>query len=263
MSRRDSNNNSSSDNNNNNNSNNSSDNNNNYKTGHKEFDRWREKFSSTIKEIEISISESNDATKLIRKATSILSNKMALEIHNLNVTDNDNDNSNNDQSGLKQELMDIYNACKMQIETYKILNGQKEILFQNANTNTKSKSTTMSSVTGSSSLSSPSSSPSLPSSSSSSSSSSSLLFGNSARNSVRDNINANTQGRVRKQNSQLQDALRSINESEEIANEINQDLYRQRDTLETTQSRLQQFSSMTGHAKGVLKNMNKPWWTKW
>ena len=260
MSRRDSNNNSSNDNNNNNNSNNSSDNkNNNYKTGHKEFDRWREKFSSTIKEIEISISESNDATKLIRKATSILSNKMALEIHNLNATDNDNDNSNNDQSGLKQELMDIYNACKMQIETYKILNEQKEILFQNANTNTKSKSTTMPSITGSSSSSSSSSSsPSLPSSSSSS-----LLFGNSARNSVRDNINANTQGRVRKQNSQLQDALRSINESEEIANEINQDLYRQRDTLETTQSRLQQFSSITGHAKGILKNMNKPWWTKW
>jgi len=247
--------------------NNNINNDNNAKTGHKEFDRLREKFSSIIKEIEITISESNDATKLIRKATSILSNKMSLEIHNLNnVTDNDNDNSNknNVQSGLKQELMDIYNACKMQIETYKILNEQKEILFQNANTKSTTTTTTaMSSVTASSSSSSlPPTSSSLPASSSSSSSSS-LLFGNSARNSVRDNINANTQGRVRKQNSQLQDALRSINESEEIANEINQDLYRQRETLETTQSRLQQFSSMTGHAKGILKNMNKPWWTKW
>jgi hypothetical protein len=75
--------------------NNNINNDNNAKTGHKEFDRLREKFSSIIKEIEITISESNDATKLIRKATSILSNKMALEIKNLNVTDGNDDNNNN------------------------------------------------------------------------------------------------------------------------------------------------------------------------
>mmetsp|Transcript_22791 Transcript_22791/g.25384 ORF Transcript_22791/g.25384 Transcript_22791/m.25384 type:complete len:210 (+) Transcript_22791:44-673(+) len=196
--------------------------------GRKEFDRWKEKFSSTIQQIEKSLTESNDATKLIRKAYSILSNKMASEIKKFS-------DSNNHQQAIKQDLVDIYSACNMQIDTYKILNEQKEILFQNEIASTNETVTlSRSSITPS-----------------------------SYDNNIRDNVNANTQGRVRKQNSQLQDALKSISESEQVAKEITNDLYRQRESLETTQGRLQQFSSVTEQAKGLLKSMNKPWWQKW
>jgi len=218
----------------------------------KEFDRWKDKFSFTIQEIEKNLSESNDATKLIRKACSILTNKMASEIKKF--SDNNNP-SNNHQQAMKQNLVDIYSACKMQIDTYKILNEQKEILFQNETassneTATPSRSSITSSTTSSSS---PSSSPLF----------NSTTTNNNNNHNIRDNINANTQGRVRKQNSQLQDALKSISESEQVAKEITNDLYRQRESLETTQSRLQQFSSVTEQAKGLLKSMNKPWWQKW
>jgi hypothetical protein len=190
------------------------------KTGHEGFDYWKDEYTSVIREIETALHEQKDTTELIEHASSILPN-LALEARNV---------SSSKRPALKRELMDIYKACKMQLETYQTLNEQKE-LFQ------------------------------LSSSNATSSSSSSSVGGTSSGK--RGQIQANTQGQVLKQNSQLQAALRSIKESEELAKEITSELHGQRETLETTKGRMSTMKDMTTHAKGLVKSISKPWWQKW
>ena len=76
-------------------------------------------------------------------------------------------------------------------------------------------------------------------------------------------IQERTQGQVGKQNSRLKDALRSLRETEEIAQEITGELDAQRATIESTQSSMNSVKDMTQQAKGLLKSMNKKWWMKW
>ena len=229
-------------------------------TGHDDFDQLKEAFSATIRDIESALhkraaASSNVAntnkitSESIREASSILE-KMSSIVKNLSETK---------QPALKQELVDIYKACKMQLKTYKLLNKQTD-LFQN----TKATSTTSSEMSVTEER--------------------SILFGTSATTNggvddsskynktdrsasgpknVRDEITSNTKGRLRAQNSRLQDAIRSIRETDEIAQEISGELAGQRETLETTGGRMQQFSSMTEHSKNLLNSMNKPWWRKW
>lgn len=220
-------------------------------TGHDDFDRWKDEFSDTVRDIEATMhrkrtsSNNNNAAELIRKAYSILA-KLSSATKNVSETE---------EPALKQELVDIYEACKMQIKTYKTLNEQKELFRNNTTSTSTSPGTSTSATTSSSSL--------LCATGTSGGDSSRYNSTTSNNNSFRDHITAKTQGRVRKQNSQLQDALRSIKESEQVAQEISGELQGQRETLETAQGRLGQFSSMTEYSKGILKTLNKPWWRKW
>jgi hypothetical protein len=192
------------------------------RTGHEGFDFWKDEFTSVVREIEAALHQQDDATELVQRASSILPN-LVLEVRNVS----------NDPP-LKQELMDIYRACKMQLETYQTLNEQKE-LFQ-LSRSTKNGTTT------------------------------SRRDGNSSgggSSSKREQIEARTQGRVAKQNSQLQAALRSLKESEEIAREITGELHQQRGTIQRAQGRMSTMKDMTQQAKGIVKSMNKKWWQKW
>jgi hypothetical protein len=188
------------------------------KTGHKGFDFWKDEFTSAVQQIEVAFHERKDATELVQRASSIL-RTLALEARNTS-----------NHPALKQERVDIYKACKMQIETYTILNEQKE-LFQ---------------------LSTPSAS--------------SSTMPTNTRNSGNkciEQIQTRTQGQVTRQNSQLQAALRSLKESEEIAQEITGELLGQRETLERTQGSMEKMRGMTEQARVLLKSMNRKWWQKW
>mmetsp|Transcript_109718 Transcript_109718/g.224180 ORF Transcript_109718/g.224180 Transcript_109718/m.224180 type:complete len:255 (-) Transcript_109718:191-955(-) len=252
------------------------------KTGHASFDRWKDEFSATVRDIEAAMHEraissssssssgtpaitdnddnKDNATELIRRASTILA-KLSSEAGKV---------SEREEPALKQELLDIYKACRMQIKTYKSLNKQRELFDDPSGgaTTTRTKQTPMTK---------PATKPSV-------SEQRSSLFGSSAGTTPRNNNNNNnnnggrwgsdaggvrervastTQGRVRNQNSRLEDALRSIRESEQVAMEITGELEGQRESLETTRGRLGQFASMTEYSKGLLNSMNKPWWRKW
>mmetsp|Transcript_2479 Transcript_2479/g.5420 ORF Transcript_2479/g.5420 Transcript_2479/m.5420 type:complete len:239 (+) Transcript_2479:108-824(+) len=235
-------------------------------TGHDEFDRLAREFSATVKEIEAKLHErasnncKNDnagrveTTELIRKASSILA-KLSSTTKMLSDTE---------VPGLKQELVDIYEAYKMQMKTYKSLNQQPELFRNTSTTNSLSngmlmsdRSSLFSSATGKTGGSSNDND-------SARYSNNSTRSGNNFKNNhPRDRIVSNTKGKINKQNSRLHDALRSIKESEQVAQEISGELHGQRETLGKTQGRLDQFSSMTEYSKGLLKSMNKPWWRKW
>ena len=232
-------------------------------TGHDEFDRLAREFSATVKEIEAKLRErasnngKNDVvrgetTELIRKASSILAK----------LSSTTKIASKTEEPGLKQELVDTYKAYKMQMKTYKSLNQQPE-LFHNTNT-TNSLSTGMLTSDRSSLFSSATGKTGGSNDDSSRYNNSSTISGNNFQNNhPRDRIISNTQGKMNKQNSQIQDALRIIKESEQVAQEISGELHGQRETLGKTQGRLDQFSSMTEYSKGLLKSMNRPWWRKW
>ena len=224
-------------------------------TGHNDFDRCKDKFSATVRGIESSMRErsacSDDTgngdrrvSQSIRKASTILSSMSSIV----------KDVSDEEQPALKQELLDIYKACKMQLKTYKLLHAQTE-LFQNTNTTAQKSNEDKTCdrdflFAGSATT-------------DNSSGYNKTGGGTSGTNNIRGQITSNTQGRLREQNHRLQDALRSIRESDQVAEEISGELAGQRDTLQRAQGRLHQFSSMTEHSKNLLNSMNKPWWRKW
>jgi hypothetical protein len=67
------------------------------------------------------------------------------------------------------------------------------------------------------------------------------------------------QDRVRQQNETIQNALQSLNETEQVATEIGQELSKNRETIENAQGNVNQVSSMAERAKGLLASMRRPW----
>lgn len=234
-------------------------------TGHDEFDRLASELSATIKEIEVALRErasgdsKNDkesrsgTNKLIVKASSILS-KLSSVTKSV---------SEREEPGLKQELVDIYKAYKMQMKTFKSLHQQPELFKNKIGTRAscteklESEKLTLFSSSGGKTVGSDELS-------SRWHDTSGTRKNNFSRNGhSRDGIVSNTQGRVGKQNSRLQDALKSLAESEQVAQEISGELQGQRETLQKAHGRMDQFSAMTEYSKTLLNSMNKPWWRKW
>ena len=213
------------------------------RTGHSEFDRWKDEFSATIRNIEAIMHKQADSPNVdteISDSVSGLIQKASSSLANLSSATKTV--SEKEQPALRQELLDIYKACKMQLKTYKLLYKQRE-LFQDSNSCESKQIET-------------------------STNDRSILFGTdeSSLDSIdtpRGRAIANTQGKIMKQNSRLKDALKGINESTKVAQEISGELESQRETLETSQGRLNQFSSMTEYSKNMLDKMNRPWWRKW
>jgi hypothetical protein len=230
-------------------------------TGNHDFDRLKDEFSATVRDIEATMHKraavassivgniNHNASASIRKASSILSKLSSVA----------KDVSETEQPALKQELLDIYKACKMQLKTYKSLHKQVE-LFQDTNT-TYSTSITM--ATSERTVLFANSTTTRDSSIDDSSKDNNTSGSASSTENSRDQIISTTQGRLGKQNSRIRDALRSLKESEQVAQEISGELIGQRETLQTTQGRLDQFSSMNEHSNNLLDSMNKPWWRKW
>lgn len=217
-------------------------------TGQEDFDRWRNEFSATIRKIEGLLHEkksdgTNDAIdSLMRKASSLLGKlSSATKVVSEPV--------------LQQELVDVYKACKMQLKTYKSLTAQQSELFDDENNTDAETNTTTARRNETSERS--------ELFSSAAASSNEDLMGNKNTTSQKDRITANTQGRVMGQNSRLRDALASLRETEEVASKITGELHGQRETLETTKGRLDQFGTMNEYSKTLLNSMNKPWWQKW
>ena len=201
----------------------------------------------------VSDSDSSDShddrelSQLIRKASTMLS-AMSSMAKNVSETE---------EPALKQELLDIYKACKMQLKTYKMLYAQTD-LFQDTytTTNTPIEDETVTfereilfggrSTTDDS------------------SGHDGANDGTSSRTKyMRDQVTSNTQGRLGQQNSRLQDALRSIRETDQVAEEISGELSSQRETLQSAQGRLGQFKSQLEQSNNLLDSMNRPWWRKW
>mmetsp|Transcript_16702 Transcript_16702/g.45824 ORF Transcript_16702/g.45824 Transcript_16702/m.45824 type:complete len:241 (-) Transcript_16702:701-1423(-) len=234
-------------------------------TGHDEFDRLATEFSSIIKEIEAELYERSringasdkvhggKTAESVRKASSILAKLSSVT---KSITDAE-------ELGLRQELVDVYKAYKMQLKTYKSLNQQPES-FWTENT-TKASPATKSTSERSLLFSSASKTTEGCTEDSSPRYDEGSNKGNGIYNSnrSRDRITSSTQGRVSNQNSQLQYALRSIHESEQVAQEISGELQSQRESLRRTQGRMDKFTSMTEYSNKLLNSMNKPWWRKW
>mmetsp|Transcript_10151 Transcript_10151/g.23057 ORF Transcript_10151/g.23057 Transcript_10151/m.23057 type:complete len:249 (+) Transcript_10151:275-1021(+) len=161
------------------------------KTGHASFDRWKDEFSATVRDIEAAMHErassssssssgtpaitdnddnKDNATELIRRASTILA-KLSSEAGKV---------SEREEPALKQELLDIYKACRMQIKTYKSLNKQRELFDDPSGgaTTTRTKQTPMTK---------PATKPSV-------SEQRSSLFGSSAGTTPRNNNNNNNNG---------------------------------------------------------------------
>ena len=201
-------------------------------TGNEGFDFWMDEYSSKIKDIENALhQEDSDTTDLVHAATKILRN-LHSEARGI---------SKSKDPALRQEMMDVYKACKMQLETYRQICDQKGLFQQQQQQQQHNQSS-----------SSAAQSSAVPSAS--------FLWNN---NTQRAQVQANTQGRVAQQNSTLQSAMQSLRESEEISQEIMGELRGQRETLEHTRSSMNSMKDMTQQAKGLLMSMNKPWWMKW
>jgi hypothetical protein len=86
------------------------------------FDRYQNEFRDRIRQIEKRLHDdpSQDVSDLIRQCEEELLPQMRLEARGVSSTDN---------GALKQDLIDMYKACQMQLESYKALHDNKKELF--------------------------------------------------------------------------------------------------------------------------------------
>jgi hypothetical protein len=164
------------------------------------FDLYKDEFSDLVKKIEERLHAEQDASDLLSQCEFLLP-QMALEARSA------------PDDSLKQELVDILNACKMQLHTYKTLNNKMELLPTKSNTEDRTQ---------------------------------------------RERLQS-SQDLASRQNAKLEGALRSIRETEEVAAEMNQELSKNRETLQNAQSNIGKMSSMTEEAKSLLGSMMRNW----
>lgn len=65
------------------------------------------------------------------------------------------------------------------------------------------------------------------------------------------------QDMLTKQNSQLDNARKVLEETEQVAMEIGEELSNNRETIESTHGRIRQVTSLTGRAKRVVQSMSR------
>jgi hypothetical protein len=122
-------------------------------------------------------------------------------------------------SSLKQELQDIHQACQMQLASYQSLNSQRDELFSGRSS--------------------------------------------SARGSTSDKGQIGrlvaTRNMAEAQTSQLEHALKSIRQTEELAGDIALELGRNRESIQRSQGNVSKLSGMLNQANGHLKGMTKKW----
>jgi hypothetical protein len=228
-------------------------------TCHQGFDYWRGEFSGKVQEIETALhvtsqQDTRYTDKLLREATSMLPHLLQ-EAESV---------SERKDPALRQEMLDIFLACKMQLETYLLLNEQRHLFSPSCQQQSHSNNDIRIDTSSRQQFKTPTSTSALWDTITPNQVQSSSINGHhTTTGSRRNQIHATTQGRVMNQNSRLRDALRSFKESEEVAHQISEELQGQRKSLERTQSSVNSLSDLTLQAKGLLKSMNKKWWMKW
>lgn len=68
--------------------------------------------------------------------------------------------------------------------------------------------------------------------------------------------------RMIQQSNVLEESMKSIHNTEQIANETMEQLHIQRATIQNTQKNTQTLSSLTQQAQTITTNLLKPWWKK-
>lgn len=237
------------------------------KTGHEGFDFWMDEYSSCIQELEDSLhvrSTTPSITKSKRQHEATLeflgrAGKVLTSLVEEARTVPEND------PALRRELADICGACEMQLRTYDDLCRQTDLFQRPTPAPGRTSKTAAAKRPPPSSASESALRSALFATSSRPSSPDAVLKGSATGSSSnqRGGVQAKTRGRVQKQNADIRAALESLRETEEVAMGITGELHSQRETLQGTRGHLSQVSSMTHHAKGLLKSMNTPWWQKW
>jgi hypothetical protein len=67
---------------------------------------------------------------------------------------------------------------------------------------------------------------------------------------------------LNRQNETLERARRSLQDTEELGYNISQTLSENRDKLMSTKQNIDQFSTLTTQAKGLVKSITKPWYQR-
>jgi methyl-accepting chemotaxis protein len=65
-----------------------------------------------------------------------------------------------------------------------------------------------------------------------------------------------------RQNETLERARHTMRETENVGKEISTELSQNRETIESTHGKVNEFQSMTSRASELLKSMSKPWWRR-
>jgi vesicle transport through interaction with t-SNAREs protein 1 len=78
---------------------------------------------------------------------------------------------------------------------------------------------------------------------------------------LRDTLQSN-EVTMEHQNSTLQQSLKSMRETEQLATSTLEQLHTQRDTLQNSQQKTQTLQSMTQQGNTIATNLLKPWWRK-
>jgi hypothetical protein len=89
------------------------------------------------------------------------------------------------------------------------------------------------------------------------------LLNSAASDSSNNNNNIkSTNQMLARQSEMLEQARRSLAETEEIAGGITESLQSQRRTMEASQQKVSLLQSLTDRASSISDNLNKPWWKK-
>ncbi|GKZ00594.1 hypothetical protein MPSEU_001011600 [Mayamaea pseudoterrestris] len=88
------------------------------------------------------------------------------------------------------------------------------------------------------------------------------LMQSSASSHVAHSSNISTESLLARQSNVLEQARRSLAETEEIAGGITENLQSQRRTMESSQNKVSALQGLTDKAHSILDNLNKPWWKK-
>jgi hypothetical protein len=169
-------------------------------SGYGPFDEYHIEFRGLIRTIEQRLREQENVEELLRQCQDVLI-QMKIEARSASG------------SSLKRELIDIHQACQMQLASYQSLNIQREELFSGRLED--------------------------------------------ARN-PKDRLLA-SRIKAESQNAQLESALNSIRETEELAGEIGKELGRNRESIQRAQGNVDNLSGMMKQANSHLKGMMKKW----
>jgi multidrug resistance efflux pump len=72
----------------------------------------------------------------------------------------------------------------------------------------------------------------------------------------------NTDALLSRQYNALEEAKRTLAETEELAGSIIENLHDNRSTLESSRQRISSLQALTEQAHTITKSLNKPWWKK-
>jgi chromosome segregation ATPase len=171
-------------------------------SGYPPFDQYNDEFRSLVRQIERRLHEAQDVSDLLHQCEEELLPQMKIEARGA------------PNASLKQDLLDIYQACQMQLTSYKTLHDKAE-LFELHDKSTSAAS-------------------------------------------HKDRM-LSTRDQVSSQNSQLENSLRSIRETEEVAAGITEELGRNRKSLENAHNNVGELSGMMTQANGHLKSVMRKW----